>query len=114
MSFSPRLGSTVTVDGGLSNVKASIAGVVRYAYDEAWPEYGVREVPRPAKDLLEAGQREMAAGRARPDAGGAAILRPHSRPCTVARHANHTEAKPAANTKNLIVSKQNCPGFWLM
>ena len=83
----------MTVDGGLSNVKASIAGAVRYAYDEAWPEYGLREVPRPAKDLLEAGQHEMAAGRAQPDAAVPPFCGP-TRGC--AQWHGHPRLGPAA------------------
>ena len=55
-------GSTVTVDGGLTNVKASIHDAVTHSYNEAWPVYGRRAVPRPPRKVLMRGVQMMADG----------------------------------------------------
>ena len=55
--------STLTVDGGLTNVKASIHQRLTYSYMDAWPEYGRRRVPRPAlEDVAERPRARMRAG----------------------------------------------------
>ena len=56
-------GSTITVDGGSSNVKASMTSVLKFAYDEAWPQYGRNAVPQPSKEALLKEEGELREGK---------------------------------------------------
>ena len=97
-------GSTLTVDAALSNVKASVSGMLKLScvhrchhgcvisssllaavtfcltillqcwlllalrcrYDDPWPVYGAREVPRPSKQVLLSGEEAVVQGRVLP------------------------------------------------